>query len=129
MLGSLTAFLSSFMLSLALLAGCVAAYTRLLPIEEWRLVREGNLAAAILLGGSLIGFALPLAEAVRQSSRLSEMLVWSVVSLFVQLLAFGILRAVRPDAAAAIERGDVAEAVLLAAGGIALGMLNAACLS
>jgi uncharacterized membrane protein YjfL (UPF0719 family) len=39
------------------------------------------------------------------------------------------MRLLRRDAVAAIERGDMAEAVLLAAGSVALGLINAACLS
>jgi putative membrane protein len=129
MLSNVIAFLESFVASLMFLAAFLAAYTRVLPMREWALIREGNVAAATVLGGSLIGFTLPLAEAVRQSSRFSEMIVWSAIALIVQLLAFYALRLVRRDAAAAIERGDMAEAVLLAAGSIALGLLNAACLA
>ncbi len=32
-------------------------YTRLTPHKEWTLIREGNVAAAIALGGALIGIA------------------------------------------------------------------------
>jgi putative membrane protein len=51
------------------------------------------------------------------------------VALLVQLLAFGGMRLARRDAAAAIEQGDMAEAVFLAAASVALGVINAACLS
>jgi len=40
-----------------------------------------------------------------------------------------VLRLWRKDAAAAIERGDMAEAIVLAGFSVALGMLNAAALS
>jgi putative membrane protein len=129
MLASVIAFLESFIAGLGFLAAFLAAYTLVLPLREWRLIREGNVAAAVVLGGSLIGFTLPLAEAVRQSSQFSEMILWSAIALIVQLLAFFALRLLRRDAAAAIERGDMAEAVLLASASIALGLLCAASLA
>ena len=57
------------------------------------------------------------------------MAVWAVISLLLQLLCFAALRLWRRDAAVALARGDMAEATLLAAGSVALGLLNAACLT
>jgi putative membrane protein len=129
MTASLLAFSESFAAALALLAAFLAAYTLLLPLKEWALIRQGNTAAALVLAGAVVGFCLPLAEAIRQSNGLSDMIVWAGISLAGQLLAFGVLRLWRKDAAAAIERGDMAEAITLATFSVVLGMLNAACLS
>lgn len=129
MLSGLPAFLESFGASLLLLGLFLAVYTQALPLREFKLIREGNVAAAVLLAGALIGFALPLAESVRQASGLADMAAWAAISLLVQLLVFGALRLVRRDAAAAIEQGDMAEAVFLASASVALGLINAACLS
>jgi len=129
MTASLLAFSESFAAALALLAAFLAAYTLLLPLKEWALIRQGNTASALVLAGPVVGFCLPLAEAIRQSNGLSDMIVWAGISLAGQLLAFGVLRLWRKDAAAAIERGDMAEAITLATFSVVLGMLNAACLS
>jgi putative membrane protein len=129
MLHGLPAFLESFAASMVLFGAFLALYTLVLPMKEWHLIRQGNTAAAVLVGGAMIGFSLPLAEAVRQSAGFSDMVIWSGVALLVQLLAFGGMRLARRDAAAAIEQGDMAEAVFLAAASVALGVINAACLS
>jgi len=129
MIASLLAFAESFAAALVLLAAFLAAYTLILPLQEWRLIKSGNSAAALVIAGATLGFCLPLAEAIRQSSGLADMIMWAGISLAGQLLAFGVLRLWRRDAAAAIERGDMAEAITLAAFSLALGLLNAACLS
>jgi putative membrane protein len=128
-LANLPNFLLYFGVSVLLFVAFLAAYTRVLPLHEWRLIREGNTAVALTLGGAMIGFAMPLAVAIVRSGNLADMAVWAVVSLLLQLLCFGALRLLRRDAGAALARGDMAEATLLASGSIALGMLNAACLT
>jgi putative membrane protein len=128
-LANLPNFLLYFAASVALFAAFLTAYTMVLPLHEWRLIREGNTAVALALGGAMIGFAIPLATAIVRSGSLADMAVWAVVSLLLQLLCFGALRLWRRDASVALARGDMAEATLLAAGSVALGLLNAACLT
>ncbi len=129
MIASLGAFAAALLSGLLLLAAFLALYTLALPMKEWTWIRQGNVAASVVLSGALVGFALPLAEAIRQTNTWPHMIVWSAVALAVQFLGFAGLRVWRSDAVAAIERGDLAEAILLAAASISLGLLNAACLS
>jgi putative membrane protein len=129
MIDALVNFLTYFLTATILLLASVGLYTLILPMKEWDLIKSGNSAAALTVGGATIGFALPLAESIRQSNSLSNMIVWAAISLIVQLLGFGAIRLWRRDAAAAIEAGDLAEAILLAAASLALGLINAACLS
>jgi len=51
------------------------------------------------------------------------------VALILQLLCFGAMRLLRRNTSAALERGDMAEAIVLATGSVVFGLLNAACLS
>lgn len=129
MIAALPNFLMYFATALALLLASLAAYTLILPMREWDLIRSGNAAAALTIGAALIGFALPLAESIRGSRDLLDMIAWAAISLAVQLLGFGAVRLWRRDAAAAIEKGDMAEAILLASASVALGLINAACLT
>lgn len=128
-LANLSNFLLYFCVSAALLVASVMVYTSVIPLHEWRLIREGNVAVAIVIGAVTLGFAFPEAMAVARSSGLLDMVAWAIVSLILQLLCYGGLRLWRRDASAALARGDMAEAVLLAAGAIAIGILNAACLT
>jgi putative membrane protein len=127
-LTNLPNFLLYFGASVVLFAAFLAIYTRLVPLHEWRLIREGNTAVALALAGAMLGFAMPLAVAIARSANLADMAVWAAVSLVLQLLCFTALRLLRRNAAAALARGDMAEAILLSSGSVVLGLLNAACL-
>jgi|HubBroStandDraft_4_1064222.scaffolds.fasta_scaffold228610_2 putative membrane protein len=128
-LATLPNFLLYFAASVVLFAGFLVVYTRLVRLHEWRLIREGNNAVALTLAGAMLGFAMPLAVAIARSANLIDMAVWAAVSLVLQLLCFAALRLLRRDAGAALARGDMAEAILMAAGSTVLGLLNAACLT
>lgn len=118
-----------FAVAVALLAAFLAAYTLLTPIEEWHHIREGNTAVAVSLGGAMIGFSLPLSSSIVHNSTLAATIVTAAVALVAQLLCFVVLRTLRRGSAAALERGDMAEAILRAAMSITIGILNAACLT
>ena len=129
MIGNIIDFVIYLAAALVLLGGFLGLYTLILPMKEWAWIRQGNVAASIVLGGALVGFSIPLAEAIRQTDSFSQMIVWAAIGLAVQLLGFGVIRAFRKDTVAAIERGDLAEAILLASASLALGLIDAACLS
>ena len=122
-------FLLYFLTSIVLLLAFLAAYTLLTHIHEWRLIRSGNTAVAIVLGGAMIGFALPLASAIVHSQSVTDMIVTAAIALVVQLLCFAAMRLLRRDAGAALAQGDMAEGVFLASTSVVLGILSAACLS
>ena len=128
-INNLFAFLLYFAGAIALFAAFLVAYTRVLPLHEWRLIREGNTAVALTLAGAMLGFAMPLAMAIARSESFADMAVWAGISLIVQLLCFGALRLAWHNASTALAQGDMAEAVILAALSVVLGLLNAACLT
>jgi putative membrane protein len=132
LLGYLTGlplFAAYFALGLLLLAVFVAIYVRLTPYKEIALIRAGNAAAAASLGGAIIGFVLPVASSIENSVSLVDMLVWAIVSMVVQLFAFWIARALIPAIAKNVQDGQLASGVFLGAVAIALGLLNAACMT
>lgn len=121
-------FLLYFATCLGLLAAFLALYTLALPGDEWGQIRQGNVAAGIVLGSAMIGFCLPMASAVIHSSGLADMIVWAAIALVVQFAAVAAMRLVRRGATHSIVEGNVAEATLHGAGALALGLLSAACL-
>ena len=128
-LANLPNFLVYFGASVVLLAAFLAAYTLIIPIHEWKQVRESNTAVALSLAGATLGFALPLASAIVHSGNLADMVVWAAVALILQLLCFGAMRLLRRNVSAALAQGDMAEAITLATGSVVLGLINAACLT
>ena len=125
-LAALPYFVAYFGISLLLLTLCLGAYVLITPYPEIRLIREGNAAAATSLGGALIGFALPLASVVINSISLLDTLLWSLVALIVQLIAFAVVRLMVPGIGKNVREGQVSSGIFLGAVAIALGILNAA---
>ena len=128
-LAGLPYFAAYFGLSLLLLTACLVLYVAITPYPELKLIREGNAAAAATLAGVLIGFALPLASAVAHSVSLLDMLLWATIALVVQLFVYGIVRLAVPQIAKNVREGQVASGVFLGAFAVAVGILNAACMT
>ena len=129
-LAGLPAFLLYFALGIALLAVafCVI-YAKVTPYDELALIRDGNVAAAISLAGAVLGFTLPLASAIAHSVGPVDMVVWGVIALVVQIVVLFPGGAARSPLRQAIRAGRVAGATMLAALAVAIGILNAACMT
>ena len=128
-LEGIVAHLVYFGIAIVAVVVFVAVYVTVTPHPEFRLIRQGNTAAAISLGGAILGYTIPLAKAVSQSTSIGEMLLWSGVALVAQLAAYGITRLILPQLSAHVDEGRTASGVFLAAIAIAIGMLNAAAMT
>lgn len=128
-LAGLDEFLAYFGLAIGFVAVFLVAYTRVTPYREFRLIREGNAAAAASLSGALLGFTMPLASSIVHSVHPWDMMIWAAVALLVQLLVFLLVRFTLVDVARRIPEGDVASGVLLGAVSLCAGVLNAACMT
>ena len=107
----------------------VAIYVTVTPHHEFRLIRQGNTAAAVSLGGAILGYTIPLAKAVSQSTSIAEMLLWSAAALVAQLGAYGITRLLLPQLSAHVDEGKTASGIFLAAIAVTIGLLNAAAMT
>jgi putative membrane protein len=120
-------FVVAFGLACLLLAVFKRLYQISTPYDEARLIAAGNIAAAVALGGAIIGFALPLASALNVTADPIEFVMWAVLAGVVQILSSLIVRRfVVRDMAARIEAGNVASGIYQAATSIGVGLLNAA---
>ena len=123
-------FLAYFAVALALCVVYIIVYTRVTPFDEYRLIVEKhNASAALALGMSLIGFSIPLAAAISNSSSLIDCAVWGIVALIVQIAAYFIARLAHPHISQAIEQNALASALWLGFVSIAAGVLSAASMS
>jgi putative membrane protein len=107
----------------------VAIYVTVTPHREFSLIRQGNIAASISLGGALIGYTIPLAKAVAQSESMMDMLLWSGVALVAQLVTYGVTRLILPTLSSDVDSGKISSAVFLAAMSASIGLLNAAAMT
>jgi putative membrane protein len=128
-MSALPSFLVYLGSALLLLALFVIIYVRVTPYREFALIKQGNTAAAVSLSGSIVGFVLPLASAISHSVSLVDMVAWATVALVVQIVVYAAASRMVTHFREAIEAGRVAPAMLLAVLAIAVGILNAACLT
>jgi len=124
------AFLLAFLLAGVFALAFKLAYQAITPHNEKRLIREGNVAAAVALGGAILGYVIPLASVLSQTHSLAEFAAWALLAGVIQIVAFWTVRqAAMRDVSARIERGEVAAAIYLAAISLAVGVINAACMT
>ena len=128
-LSGLPAFLIYFVLAIALLFMFTLIYTWITPHNELELIRANNAEADIAFGGALVGFALPLSSAFCNSLSLLDCAIWGLVALVVQVLTFLVLRMLLKQLPERIAQGETAVGIFAAASAIAVGMLNAACMT
>jgi putative membrane protein len=112
-----------------LLAVFFAIYSKITPFDELALIRQGNAAAALSLGGAGIGFCLTIVSSIVHNDTLMMFLIWSVGAMLVQTGVYAILTRVLPQMNPAIESNNVAMGGLMGAMSLMVGMINAASLS
>ena len=111
--------------ALLLFAGA-AVYVLLTPHREIALIREGNAAAGVSLGGVLLGLALPLAASLHASTSLIDIAIWGVATLVVQLLVFRLTDFILRGLPQRIQEGEISAAALLVGAKLATALILAA---
>jgi putative membrane protein len=131
LLTSVLQFSLYFGVSLLFLVIFKYVYKFITPHDEWKLIKEEkNTAAAIGFGGAIVGFAIALSGAASNSVSLVDFAIWGLVAFVAQTLAFALVRfGFMPTLIVRIEANEISAGIMLAATTIAVGLLNAACMS
>ena len=116
-------------LSIAFVYVYLIIYMKLTPYDELKLIKDGNVAAAASLSGSLLGFTFPLASAIENSVHPWDMMLWALIALVVQLLVYVLVRSTLLNVSRRIPDGQVASGIVLGAVSVSAGLLNAACMT
>lgn len=111
--------------ALILLTICITLYLWMTPYPELALIREGNIAAALSLGGASLGLTLPIASAIYFTHDIIEMMKWAAIGCAMQFILFQLIR----KQANAVQTGNVAVGLLLAYLSVSTGSLVAICIS
>jgi putative membrane protein len=114
------------LIALALLVLGVAAHALLGPHKDIPQIRAGNTAAALSLGGIVIGLAAPLATAMAGSASLAELVLWGLMTVIVQLLVFRLIDMALRGLPERIAEGEMSAAVLLTSAKLAVALILAA---
>jgi putative membrane protein len=104
-------------------------YTRITPYNEVALIRQGNHAAALSLGGTLIGFSLTIASALLHTPDYNQFLGWAGGAMLVQVLVFHVATRLLNMSKDQIEANNAAFGGLLGALSISIGLVNAGAIS
>jgi len=106
-------------------------YAFVTPHDEWKLIKEDkNTAAAIGFGGAVVGFAIAISGAASNSISIVDFATWGLIALIAQTLAFLVVRFVfMPRIVERIEANENSAGIMLGATNIAVGLLNAACMT
>ncbi len=110
---------------LVLIAGTVV-YALLTPHKEVQLIREGNSAASLSLGGVMVGLAIPLAVSLRASTSVIDIVIWGCATVVVQLLVFRIMDMLLKGLPQRIQEGEVSAAVMLVGAKLATALIISA---
>lgn len=125
-------FLAYLGVSLSLLVIGMLLFALSTPkIKEFQLIARKNVAAAMLLGGKVVGLALVLGAAVEYSVSLVDMAIWGAIGIIAQIIVFFIAEVltVRYSIQQAIEEDNRAVGTMLLALSLAVGWIVAKCLT
>ena len=116
---------------LLLIVGMVLFTISTPKINEFKLIAEKNVSAAMLLGGKVVGLALVLGAAAEYSISLIDMAIWGAIGIVAQIVVFIIaeLITIRFSIQKAIEQDNRAVGMMLLSLSIAVGWVVAKCLS
>jgi len=122
-------YLLHLLTAAALVLAFFIVYTRVTPYDEVQLIRQGNHAAALSLGGSLLGFSATIASSMVHTADYYEFAGWAVGGLFAQLAVWFVTTRLLRMSKDQIEANNCAFGGLLGAISLSIGIVNAGCIS
>jgi putative membrane protein len=104
-------------------------YSWATPFDEMTLIRRGNVAASLTLGGALIGFSLTVASGLVHTDTLASFCGWSAVAALIQLATYLFVSRTLHMSKQQIEGNNVAFGALMASISISIGAVSAGALA
>ncbi|QJE71798.1 DUF350 domain-containing protein [Aerophototrophica crusticola] len=126
---TLPLYVTFLLTSVVLIAVATAIYVMITPYREITLIRQGNAAAAVSLGGTVIGMAIALNSVARGTYAVMDLALWGGVALVCQVLVFVLVSFKLPGFRQGIEEDRLGYGITLGAFSVAMGILNAGSLS
>lgn len=114
---------------IVLMLSFMVVYEWLTPYPELKLIREGNVAAALSFGGAVLGFTFSLASSALHALSWTGFVGWSALAGLMQLVAFLIVALGLRQIRLHIENDNRAVGLAMFFMALAVGALNAAALS
>lgn len=116
-------FIIQLSVALGLFVASLIVYVIMTPHKELALIRAGNPSAALAFAGVVVGLAIPLGSCLAHSFGVVDLIIWGIVTLLLQLIAFRFADMVLRGLPRRIAEGDVAAAVFLLSVKIGLALI------
>jgi putative membrane protein len=99
--------------------------------KEFQLIGKGNQAAAMSIGGKLLGLAFVLGSAIANSLSIADMLIWGAVGIAAQIVFFYLaeLITIRFSISKAIEEDNKAVGIMVLLLSLSVGWVIGQCLT
>ena len=125
MFGQLESSLACLLLSALIVLLTVFLFTKLTRYNDWAEIARGNVAAAVALGGKVLGAANIMRVAVHTNSGVLDTVLWGLAGMVLLLLTYLAFEWLTPhlDVNGEIAGGNVAVGVLSASFSLALSIL------
>ncbi len=129
LINGLPFLISHFFISILLLLFGIVVYIFITPMKEIRLIRDGNIAASLSFSGALIGIALPLSTSLKASNSISEIVIWGLIAILIQIFCFKIVDILIKELPQRIEKGEISSSILLFSIKLGVALLNSAAIA
>lgn len=129
--GLLINYLIYFGLSAVLMAVGMVIFVFTTKTKEFKLIGRGNKAAGIVIAGRTIGLAIILYSAIANSVSLADLAIWAGIGIVTQVLANFLAELLTPgfNVEEALEKENVAVAIVLLGLFVSIGLIIAGCLT
>src|SRR5215470_8623490 len=122
-------FIAQLGASIALFIVSLIIYVLMTPHKELQLIRAGNPSASLAFGGVVVGLGIPLCACLAHALGVVDLVIWSVITLLIQILAFRFADMILHELPRRIAEGDVAAAMFLMSIKIGLALILAGAVS
>jgi putative membrane protein len=116
-------FIIQLGVALGLFVASLIIYVMMTPHKELALIRAGNPSAALAFAGVVVGLAIPLGSCLAHAFGVVDLIIWGIVTLLLQLIAFRFADMILRGLPRRIAEGDVAAAVFLLSVKIGLALI------
>ena len=121
--------ISHFAISIIIFLVGLWAYVKITPINEMKLIKDGNIAASISFFGACVGISIPLSTCLASSVNVADILVWGTIAVLLQLICFRGVDIFLKDLSQRISEGEISISIVLVSFKISIALLNAAAIS
>ena len=118
--------ISHFFTAVVIFVSGLWVYTKVTPMNELELIKDGNIAASLSFAGACVGISIPLAVCLSSSVNIADIIVWGSIAVILQLICFKVVDFFLKDLSLRIIDGEIGISIVLVGFKLSIAVLNAA---